>query len=296
MGKAWEPFEIVLRASLNRAGLVLGYDHTCRRCKKKGTPHVERHQDPVERRCPRCQMALWPVPVPRPMRFHDLRHTTATLLLRAGVDVHRVQKILRHKDVRTTTMIYGHLDVEDLRSAVNQLMPGWETPVFERDRVVEVVPQGEPAGLVTSLLQRADQGQEEAGTPDGNPVEIPASKVARPRGFEPLAFGFVGLPIVNGRWASIQRLAGVAASCSAPRSPPEATRVDASLREFGHDLDTIASGKRLREMIDEADVSGRRTMGCRRDRRRRRIAERSGVIGGEQYACGPAGSARRPEQ
>jgi integrase len=60
------------------------------------------------------------------MRFHDLRHTTATLLLRAGVDVHRVQKILRHRDVRTTTMVYGHLDVGDLRGAVNQLTPGWE--------------------------------------------------------------------------------------------------------------------------------------------------------------------------
>ena len=191
MGKAWEPYEIVLRASLNRAGLVLGYDHTCRRCKTRGTSHVERHQDPVERRCPRCRMALWPVPVPRPMRFHDLRHTTATLLLRAGVDVHRVQKILRHKDVRTTTMIYGHLDVEDLRSAVDRLVPGWETPVFEREPVVEVAPQRDRDRLVTRLLPGADQGQEEAGTPDGNSVEIPASKVARPRGFEPLAFGFV---------------------------------------------------------------------------------------------------------
>ena len=191
MGKPWEPFEIILRASLNRAGLVLGYDHTCRRCKKSGTPHVERHGDTVQRQCPRCGMALWPVPVPRPMRFHDLRHTTATLLLRAGVDVHRVQKILRHKDVRTTTLIYGHLDVEDLRSAVDHLMPGWETPVFDGSPVIEVVPQGGDSRLVTRLLPRADQGQEEAGTPDGNSVEIPASKVARPRGFEPLAFGFV---------------------------------------------------------------------------------------------------------
>ncbi len=134
MCRQWEPLETILRASLGRAGLVLGYDHTCRRCKKNGTPHVERHQDPVERRCPKCNMALWPVPVPRPMRFHDLRHTTATLLLRAGVDVHRVQKILRHKDVRTTTLIYGHLDVEDLRNAVDELTPGFEVPMLRRSR------------------------------------------------------------------------------------------------------------------------------------------------------------------
>jgi site-specific recombinase XerD len=55
------------------------------------------------------------------MRFHDLRHTTATLLLRAGVDAHRVQRLLRHRDVRTTTGIYGHLDVEDLRTAIEKL-------------------------------------------------------------------------------------------------------------------------------------------------------------------------------
>ena len=65
--------------------------------------------------------ALWPKAIARPMRFHDLRHTTATLLLRAGVDAHRVQRLLRHRDVRTTTGIYGHLDVEDLRAAVATL-------------------------------------------------------------------------------------------------------------------------------------------------------------------------------
>jgi len=62
------------------------------------------------------------------MRFHDLRHTTATLLLRAGVDAHRVQRLLRHRDVRTTTTIYGHLDVEDLRAALEKLPelgPNW---------------------------------------------------------------------------------------------------------------------------------------------------------------------------
>jgi hypothetical protein len=88
-------------------------------------------------------------------------------------------------------MIYGHLDVEDLRSAVDRLVPGWETPVFEREPVVEVAPQRDRDGLVTRLLPGADQGQEEAGTHDGNSVEIPAFGVARPRGFEPLAFGFV---------------------------------------------------------------------------------------------------------
>jgi len=61
-------------------------------------------------------------------RIRHNRHTTATLLLRAGVDAHRVQRLLRHRDVRTTTGIYGHLDVEDLRAAVAKLPelgPNW---------------------------------------------------------------------------------------------------------------------------------------------------------------------------
>jgi hypothetical protein len=55
------------------------------------------------------------------MRFHDLRHSAATLLLRAGVDLHRVQRILRHRDVKLTTGTYAHLLVEDLRAAVEAL-------------------------------------------------------------------------------------------------------------------------------------------------------------------------------
>ena len=62
---------------------------------------------------------LWPKALHVRMRFHDLRHTFATELLRQGVDVHRVQRLMRHSDVRVTTAIYGHLDVEDLRAAVD---------------------------------------------------------------------------------------------------------------------------------------------------------------------------------
>jgi excisionase family DNA binding protein len=68
-------------------------------------------------------MKLWPTAKVRPMRFHDLRHSVATLLLRERVDAHRVQRLLRHRDVKTTTATYGHLVVEDLRDAINLLPP-----------------------------------------------------------------------------------------------------------------------------------------------------------------------------
>ena len=44
----------------------------------------------------------------RMMRFHDLRHTTATLMLSRGVDVRTVADVLGHADVATTLRTYVH--------------------------------------------------------------------------------------------------------------------------------------------------------------------------------------------
>src|SRR5712664_469698 len=62
---------------------------------------------------------LWPVAVHIPIRFHDLRHTFATELLRRGVDSYRVQRLMRHSDVRVTLGTHAHLLVEDLRAAAD---------------------------------------------------------------------------------------------------------------------------------------------------------------------------------
>jgi integrase len=43
------------------------------------------------------------------MRFHDLRHSCATLLLAQGVTLNMVAEILGHSRVSTTTDIYGHV-------------------------------------------------------------------------------------------------------------------------------------------------------------------------------------------
>ncbi len=45
----------------------------------------------------------------RRIRFHDLRHTCATLLLQAGVNPKVVQERLGHKDVTTTLNRYSHV-------------------------------------------------------------------------------------------------------------------------------------------------------------------------------------------
>ena len=46
----------------------------------------------------------------RKIRFHDLRHSCASLLLKQGVPMKQIQEWLGHSDIATTANIYAHLD------------------------------------------------------------------------------------------------------------------------------------------------------------------------------------------
>ena len=43
------------------------------------------------------------------LRFHDLRHTAASLLIAAGAHPKAIQEHLGHRDITTTLNVYGHL-------------------------------------------------------------------------------------------------------------------------------------------------------------------------------------------
>ncbi len=57
------------------------------------------------------------------LRFHDLRHTFATRLVLAGVDLASVSKLLGHSSIQMT-MRYAHPTPEVLKSAVSKLNKG----------------------------------------------------------------------------------------------------------------------------------------------------------------------------
>ena len=55
------------------------------------------------------------------IRFHDLRHTTASLLLSKGYQLKDIQEWLGHSDIGTTGNIYGHLAYENKKDMAQKM-------------------------------------------------------------------------------------------------------------------------------------------------------------------------------
>lgn len=55
------------------------------------------------------------------VRFHDIRHSCVTLLLRLGVPPHIVRDIVGHSNIEVTMMIYAAVSLEDKREALKRL-------------------------------------------------------------------------------------------------------------------------------------------------------------------------------
>ena len=62
------------------------------------------------------------------MRFHDLRHSCASLLLANGVPLKQIQEWLGHSDFSTTTNIYAHLDYRSKISSAQTMEKGMLLP------------------------------------------------------------------------------------------------------------------------------------------------------------------------
>lgn len=160
----------ILRRALGRAGIVTGYRNVCRR---RGCGYKHEQGEASREVCPKCHgMQLWPVPLPRHVRFHDLRHTTATLLLKAQVPLATVQRLMRHTDPTITAEIYGHLDLDDMRAGINRLSFGRAGQGTERQPEVARAAVGAATSDATQALPEPRREKVEGPDSVGNPSEI----------------------------------------------------------------------------------------------------------------------------
>jgi integrase len=163
-----------MRNAMKAAGIIVGYDHVCRRA---GCEHVERQADDAPRECPKCKMKLWPSGVAPDFSFKDLRSTCATFSYEATGDIRYVSKLLGHSGVQVTEKRYAKM----------------------RDR--RMLQQASKLSFSThpALTEPAPDAAT-AGTRENFPQESPPLGAARGRGLEPLTSG------VTGRVVALPRL------------------------------------------------------------------------------------------
>ncbi len=64
----------------------------------------------------------------RRIRFHDLRHSTATLLLEQGVELVVIKELLGHAHIGVTATVYAHVRLRLQRDAIDTLSTALDSP------------------------------------------------------------------------------------------------------------------------------------------------------------------------
>ncbi|MDX3855791.1 site-specific integrase [Streptomyces sp. AK02-01A] len=64
----------------------------------------------------------------RRIRFHDLRHSTATLLLEQGVELVVIKELLGHAHIGVTAIVYAHVRLRLQRDAIDSLSAALDGP------------------------------------------------------------------------------------------------------------------------------------------------------------------------
>jgi integrase len=88
--------------------------------------------------------AVRAVGLPPTLRFYDLRHTAASLLIREGASIKAVQKQLGHATASITLDTYGHLFPDELDALAGRL-EGLHDRALENQRAGDAWPHGGPA-------------------------------------------------------------------------------------------------------------------------------------------------------
>ncbi len=77
----------------------------------------------------RCQT----MPRPPMTGMHSLRHSAATFMLMAGLNLHQVSRYLGHSQIALTSNLYGHVLDQSMREAAEVLQSKYRTSPKETD-------------------------------------------------------------------------------------------------------------------------------------------------------------------
>ena len=69
------------------------------------------------------KMLLKRAGITKNLRFHDMRHTFATLAIESGVPIKTVQEMLGHENIQTTLGTYAHVSAK-MRTKAAEIMTG----------------------------------------------------------------------------------------------------------------------------------------------------------------------------
>lgn len=120
-----------------------------------------------------------------PIRFHELRHSCASLLIACGVSMKEIQEWLGHSAISTTADIYSHLNYSSKLNVANTL-----TNVFGGGTLdVKAQNTSEAQALLSTLFRGAEHEQAAQTTPvkfdeitvtddaDGQPEQIVSAQI-----------------------------------------------------------------------------------------------------------------------
>lgn len=92
------------------------------------------------------QFPLWMVKNGfRRLRFHDLRHSCASLLLANGVPLKQIQEGLGHSDFAITANTYAHLEFDSKLAAANSMTRINKTPLAVEAQSTKALPEAQSA-------------------------------------------------------------------------------------------------------------------------------------------------------
>lgn len=101
------------------------------------------------------------------IRFHELRHSCASLLLACGVSMKEIQEWLGHSAISTTADIYSHLNYSPKLNVANTLTNAFGGEMIDTDEQDSY----ETKALLSNLFRGAEHEQAKAASESGETIE-----------------------------------------------------------------------------------------------------------------------------